>query len=465
MPVDSDEELDEGPERPDAERPVGDRRGQDAQPPDEIGLAQEPIAEPRPVAGLQLGAGAVVHLGDLHVRRAGHRAHAAAGAPVDGRVGGRDVRDGSALGRQQRREPESLGLRPDVLRAREQVRDAGDRADGVADVALEAVLGRQADLERRRLGDEVLDRHRDVGPAAAASRGTSVALPGGPVRGRATQRSTPAILGRPDPAGDRDAVAAPFLEVAHPGQHAARDRDVVEHDLARRIDGPERGVRPDPGPLQRMPVRRERRRCQPVVDGRCLHRQAEDGLDEAPVGVPDQPAARDPAGRQHDAAGPDRAHPRRRPRRHGRHPAPVPRHRLDRLADRDPATLRPQRRPERLEQSQPGKARRNERDLERRQLDGRRKLRERRGVVPVADRRREADPSGTVPGPLEGRGNRVDRLAPRRRGRRTARQWSAPSRCGDRRGPAARSPATRRAPAAGRVHRPLPRRVPRRRAE
>ena len=169
MPVDPDEELDEGPERTHAERPVRDRRRQDAHSPDEIGLAQEPIPEPRPMAGPQLGAGAVVHLGDLHVRRAGHRAHAATGAPVDGRVGGRDMRDRSALGRQQRGEPESLGLWPNVLRAREPVGDSGDRADGVADVALEAVLGRQADLERRRLDDEVLDRHRAAGPAAAAA--------------------------------------------------------------------------------------------------------------------------------------------------------------------------------------------------------------------------------------------------------------------------------------------------------
>ena len=118
LAVDPDEPLDERPERPKPQRPVGDRRGRDAHAADEVGLAEEPVAEPRPVARLQLGPGAVVHLGDLHVGRAGGRAHAAAGAPVDRSVGRRDARAAGALGRQQRREPEPLGLRADVLRAR-----------------------------------------------------------------------------------------------------------------------------------------------------------------------------------------------------------------------------------------------------------------------------------------------------------------------------------------------------------
>ena len=69
-------------------------------------------------------------------------------------------------------EPEPLGLRPDVFRAREGVGDAGDRADRVADVALQAVVGRQADFECARLEHEVLDRHRTrdlAAPPAVAS--------------------------------------------------------------------------------------------------------------------------------------------------------------------------------------------------------------------------------------------------------------------------------------------------------
>ena len=104
----------------------------------------------------------VVHLGDLHVGRANGGAPTAARAVIDGRVGRGQVRRRRALRWQRRGEAETLGLRPDVLRAWEQVRDAGDGTRGRADIALQALVGRQTDLAERRLVDDLLDRHRRV---------------------------------------------------------------------------------------------------------------------------------------------------------------------------------------------------------------------------------------------------------------------------------------------------------------
>ena len=139
--MDPDDELDEPAEHSVVERPVGERRCQHAEAPDEIRLAEEPVAEPRPVARLHRRPRSIVHLGDLHVGRADGRAPAAAGAVVDCRIGRRQVRRRCALRRQGRGEAEALGLRPDVLRTGEQVRDAGNRTGRRADVAFQAFVG------------------------------------------------------------------------------------------------------------------------------------------------------------------------------------------------------------------------------------------------------------------------------------------------------------------------------------
>ncbi len=174
--VDPDDELDEPAEQSVVERPVGDGRRQHPEAADQIGLAEQPVAEPGPMARLHRCPRPIVHLGDLHVGWADRRAPAAAGAVVDGCVGRRQVRRRCAPRRQRRGEAEALGLRPDVLRAGEEVRDAGDWTRGCADIALQAFVGRQTDLAEGGVVDDVLDRHgrvparcRPTAPFAAAT--------------------------------------------------------------------------------------------------------------------------------------------------------------------------------------------------------------------------------------------------------------------------------------------------------
>ena len=108
-PVDTDDPVDEPAEPAIAERPVGDRRRQRPHSAGQVGLAEEPVAEPRTVSRPHRGAGPVVHLRDLHVGRAGDRAHAAAGAVVDAAVRWR-CRPGRSR-RGERPEPIPLRLR------------------------------------------------------------------------------------------------------------------------------------------------------------------------------------------------------------------------------------------------------------------------------------------------------------------------------------------------------------------
>ncbi len=74
-------------------------------------------------------------------------------------------------GGSKRRDAEALGLGADVLRPGEEVRHAGDRADGVADVALQALVRRERNLGERRLVDDLLDRHRAAPAFWRSARG------------------------------------------------------------------------------------------------------------------------------------------------------------------------------------------------------------------------------------------------------------------------------------------------------
>ena len=108
------------------------------------------------------------------------------------------------LRREERRQAEALRLRPDVLRAREPIRDAGDRTHRVADVALEAVVGREPDFERRRLGDDVHDRHERTSAGVARRRRPAF----GPTR---------PVAHAPEPASV--AAARTALAIATPSPH------------------------------------------------------------------------------------------------------------------------------------------------------------------------------------------------------------------------------------------------------
>ena len=87
-PVDADDAVDDPAEEPVVQRPVGERRGQRPDAARQVGLSEEPVAQPRPVARPHLCPGSVVHLGDLHVGRTGRGTQPAARAVVDGSVGG-----------------------------------------------------------------------------------------------------------------------------------------------------------------------------------------------------------------------------------------------------------------------------------------------------------------------------------------------------------------------------------------
>ena len=179
--VDADDQLDQPAEEAVAKRPIRDRRRQDAQATDEVGLTQQPVSKSRQVARLELRPGAAVHLRDPHVRRAGDRAPAAARAPVDRPVRRMWLGVRAGLRGGERRDPEALRLRPDVLWPWEEVGHPGDRADRRADVALEAFIGRQANLEGAGLEvpglpDDAGDRHARAPAASRAVR----AAPGRP---------------------------------------------------------------------------------------------------------------------------------------------------------------------------------------------------------------------------------------------------------------------------------------------
>ena len=142
--MDPDHPLDQRPDPARPQRPVGDRRGRD---PERARRGRSGRAASRGTAAagpawssararlfisaIFTSAGQAV----VHVPQPEHQSTVASGDSSDATPG--------PAGGEERREPEALGLRPDVLRAREEVGDPGDRADGVADVALQAFVGRQ----------------------------------------------------------------------------------------------------------------------------------------------------------------------------------------------------------------------------------------------------------------------------------------------------------------------------------
>src|SRR4051794_20380173 len=130
--VDAHRLLDEHPDRLVAQRPVGDRRGRRAEPAEDGRAGDEPLAQRDPVALAQARLRARVDLRDVDAVRADLRADPAARAVVERGVGHRLAG------------AEALGLRPDVLRPREQRRDVRERAVGLADRALHAVVERAA---------------------------------------------------------------------------------------------------------------------------------------------------------------------------------------------------------------------------------------------------------------------------------------------------------------------------------
>ena len=184
LAMDAEHDLEERPEEPVAKGPVGKRRERGAEPPEQIGLADQPVPEAGAPARSHRGAGTVVDLGDLDARRAGSRAPAAARAPVDGAI--RRVHlHAVEVDRHRGGEPEALGLRTHVLRAREPVVDPRDRAHLVADVALEALVGRQADRLVERLLHDRGDRHR----TASALRPERFGFEGPPLRDAAARQA------------------------------------------------------------------------------------------------------------------------------------------------------------------------------------------------------------------------------------------------------------------------------------
>ena len=136
-----------------AQRPVRDRRRRACpRRPASVGRASSRSRSGTPFVRLERRPRLRVDLGDVDALRADLRADAAARAVVQRRVGRRLVADA-----------EALGLRPDVLRPREQRRDVGDRAERLADRALDAVVERLAHQQRpehvslaRRHGDQLL---------------------------------------------------------------------------------------------------------------------------------------------------------------------------------------------------------------------------------------------------------------------------------------------------------------------
>src|SRR5215213_5220373 len=99
-----------------------------------------------------------VDLGDVDALWADLRADATTRAVVERGVGRRLVRD-----------PEPLGLRPDVLRPREQRGDVRDGAERLADRALDAVVERLAHEQRAQHVVAVVDRHQLLPAASGAA--------------------------------------------------------------------------------------------------------------------------------------------------------------------------------------------------------------------------------------------------------------------------------------------------------
>src|SRR4029453_5169472 len=97
------------------------------------GAGYDAIAQRHALLVLELVARLGVDLGDLHALRAHLRADAAARAVVDRR-----------LDRQVGGHTQAPGLGAGVLRSREQRRNVRDRARGLADRALHAVVQRPA---------------------------------------------------------------------------------------------------------------------------------------------------------------------------------------------------------------------------------------------------------------------------------------------------------------------------------
>ena len=151
-----------------------------------------------------------VDLGDVDALRADLGADPAARAVVDRRVGRRLVLDA-----------EALGLRAGVLRPGEQRRDVGDRAERLADRALDAVVERAAHQQAAQDVLAVVDRHRS---APRRRRGGRVRA------GRRARRAPARPRGAPSPGSAR----RPTSRATAPRRRASRPRRARSRAAARR---------------------------------------------------------------------------------------------------------------------------------------------------------------------------------------------------------------------------------------
>ena len=160
----------------------------------EVGVADEPVAEARPALRDDRGARTVVRLGDQHAGRAGPRADPAAGAEVDGAV-----------------RAQSAAERP----ARGSAAACGPTYFGPGKSSVTRATGQTVVHTLHLMQASVLNGGNS---RAAASWNVMRPPPGidASERGRAMR------------AGERHAVAAPLVEVAHAGQRRADDAHVLE---------------------------------------------------------------------------------------------------------------------------------------------------------------------------------------------------------------------------------------------
>ena len=140
-----------------AQAEVGKRRQRvGAQPDEQVGVADEPVADRGAALGDDRRACPVVRLRDEDPGRTGARADPAARAQVDGAVRRAPVRRGAA---------EALRLRADVLGPGEGIGHAADRTHSGAHVALDAGVGAEG---RELPGRRVREGHAAARPRARA---------------------------------------------------------------------------------------------------------------------------------------------------------------------------------------------------------------------------------------------------------------------------------------------------------
>ena len=133
----------------------------------------------------------------------------------------------------------------------------------------------------------------------------------------------------------------------------------------RRVERVEPVIGADPGGLDRVARGVERLAEQPRVEVGCLHVEPEQRLHQPPIAGGDEPAARDPAGREDDRVRVDPVDARGRLKLDGDDPPAHDLDTVDVLADLDPAAGRADQRSQRPPQADARDAGRHEGDLER----------------------------------------------------------------------------------------------------